>query len=82
MVVVPQSMGAIYFLHFLKWVETPPPVGGGGSPGWCNKHIKAVMNISPAFLGVPRAVSNIFSVEGNDVSFVRLVFATKSFVSI
>lgn len=73
-VVVPQAMGAIYFLHFLKWVETPPPMGGGGSPGWCDKHIKAVMNISPAFLGVPKATSNIFSAEGNDVAFVRLSF--------
>ncbi|KAL5169796.1 putative phospholipid:diacylglycerol acyltransferase 2 [Glycine soja] len=70
-VVVPQSMGAIYFLHFLKWVETPPPMGGGGGgPGWCDKYIKAIMNISPAFLGDPRAVSNIFSTEGS-VTFVR-----------
>ncbi|CAJ2654582.1 unnamed protein product [Trifolium pratense] len=70
-VVVPQSMGAIYFLHFLKWVETPPPMGGGGGPGWCDKHIKAIMNISPEFLGVPKAVSNIFSAEGSDAAFVR-----------
>ncbi|MED6206024.1 hypothetical protein PIB30_023091 [Stylosanthes scabra] len=71
-VVVPQSMGAVYFLHFLKWVETPRDMGGGGGgPGWCDKHIKAVMNISPSFLGSPRAVSNIFSAEGNDVPFVR-----------
>lgn len=81
-VVVPQSMGAIYFLHFLKWVETPPPMGGGGGgPGWCDKYIKAIMNISPAFLGDPRAVSNIFSTEGS-VTFVRSVFATKSSISI
>lgn len=80
-VVVPQSMGAIYFLHFLKWVETPSPMGGGGGAGWCDKHIKAVMNISPAFLGNPRAVSNIFSAEGGDVGFVRLVLATESFFS-
>ncbi|KAJ1408428.1 Lecithin:cholesterol/phospholipid:diacylglycerol acyltransferase [Sesbania bispinosa] len=72
-VVVPQSMGAIYFLHFLKWVETPPPMGGGGGPGWCDKHIKAIMNISPAFLGIPKAVSNIFSAEGSDIAFVRAV---------
>ncbi|XWS28639.1 hypothetical protein CRYUN_Cryun25bG0088300 [Craigia yunnanensis] len=31
-VVVPHSMGVIYFLHLLKWVETPPPMGGGGGP--------------------------------------------------
>ncbi|KAK2975988.1 hypothetical protein RJ640_000100 [Escallonia rubra] len=31
-VVVPHSMGVIYFLHFLKWVESPPPMGGGGGP--------------------------------------------------
>ncbi|XP_020215180.1 putative phospholipid:diacylglycerol acyltransferase 2 isoform X1 [Cajanus cajan] len=71
-VVVPQSMGAIYFLHFLKWVETPPPMGGGGGQGWCDRYIKAIMNISPAFLGVPKAVSNIFSTEGS-FAFVRAV---------
>ncbi|KAG4191631.1 hypothetical protein ERO13_A07G106700v2 [Gossypium hirsutum] len=70
-VAVPHSMGVIYFLHFLKWVETPPPMGGGGGPGWCAKHIKAVMNIGPAFLGVPKAVSNLFSAEGKDVSYIR-----------
>ncbi|CAL0333999.1 unnamed protein product [Lupinus luteus] len=70
-VVVPQAMGATYFLHFVKWVETPLPMGGGGGLGWCDKHIKAIMNINPAFLGVPKAVSNIFSAEDNDVAFVR-----------
>ncbi|KAL6341953.1 hypothetical protein AAG906_038198 [Vitis piasezkii] len=70
-VVVPHSMGVIYFFHFLKWVESPPPMGGGGGTGWCAKHIKAIMNIGPAFLGVPKAVSNIFSAEAKDVAFVR-----------
>uniref|UniRef100_M0ZI48 phospholipid:diacylglycerol acyltransferase n=1 Tax=Solanum tuberosum TaxID=4113 RepID=M0ZI48_SOLTU len=70
-VVVPHSMGVIYFLHFLKWVEAPPPVGGGGGLGWCAKHIKAIMNIGPAFLGVPKAVANILSAEGRDVAFIR-----------
>lgn len=74
-VIVPQSMGAIYFLHFLKWVETPLPMGGGGGSGWCDKHIKAIMNASPAFLGVPKAVSNIFSAEGSDAAFVGLVLS-------
>lgn len=73
-VVVPHSMGVIYFLHFLKWVEAPPPMGGGGGPDWCNKHIKAVMNIGPAFLGVPKAVGNLLSAESKDVAFIRLVF--------
>ncbi|XP_062105240.1 putative phospholipid:diacylglycerol acyltransferase 2 [Humulus lupulus] len=70
-VVVPHSMGVIYFLHFMKWVESPPPMGGGGGPDWCAKHIKAIMNIGPAFLGVPKAVSNLFSAEGKDVAFLR-----------
>lgn len=74
-VVVPHSMGVIYFLHFMKWVESAPPMGGGGGAGWCAKHIKAVMNIGPTFLGVPKAVSNIFSAEGKDVAYVRLDFA-------
>ncbi|KAF9591731.1 hypothetical protein IFM89_006077 [Coptis chinensis] len=70
-VVVPHSMGVIYFLHFLKWVEAPPPMGGGGGPQWCAKHIKSVMNIGPAFLGVPKTVSSLFSAEGKDVAFAR-----------
>ncbi|KAG6778105.1 hypothetical protein POTOM_017955 [Populus tomentosa] len=70
-VVVPHSMGVIYLLHFLKWVETPPPMGGGGGPGWCAKHIKAIMNIGPVFLGVPKAVSNLFSAEARDVASIR-----------
>lgn len=71
-VVVPHSMGVLYFLHFLKWVEMPAPLGGGGGPTWCAKHIKAVMNIAPAFLGVPKAVTNIISNEGKDFAAIRL----------
>ncbi|KAL6204939.1 hypothetical protein ACLB2K_022205 [Fragaria x ananassa] len=70
-IVVPHSMGSIYFLHFMKWVETPPPMGGGGGPSWCATHIKAIVNIGPAFLGVPKAVSSIFSAEGKDVAYIR-----------
>ncbi|KAL0346732.1 UNVERIFIED_CONTAM: Phospholipid:diacylglycerol acyltransferase 1 [Sesamum calycinum] len=33
-VVVPHSMGVLYFLHFMKWVEAPKPMGGGGGPNW------------------------------------------------
>nr|XP_043631861.1 putative phospholipid:diacylglycerol acyltransferase 2 [Erigeron canadensis] len=70
-VVVPHSMGVNYFLHFLKWVEAPPPMGGGGGPGWCAKHIKAIMNIAPAFLGIPKAVSCLLSAEAKDIAMVR-----------
>lgn len=73
MVVLPHSMGAVYFLHFLKWVESPAPMGGGGGPGWCAKHIKAVMNIGPTFLGVPKAFSTVLSAEGKDISLIRSV---------
>ncbi|KAL4652465.1 hypothetical protein ACB092_01G235200 [Castanea dentata] len=70
-VVIPHSMGAIYFLHFMKWVEAPAPVGGGGGSNWCAKHIKAVMNIGGPFLGVPKAVSGLFSIEAKDVAVAR-----------
>ncbi|KAJ6897095.1 hypothetical protein NC651_023087 [Populus alba x Populus x berolinensis] len=70
-VMVFHSMGVIYFLHFLKWVEAPPPMGGGGGPGWCAKHIKAIMNIGPVFLGVPKTISNLFSAGAKDVASIR-----------
>lgn len=72
-VIVPHSMGVIYFLHFTKWVEAPLPYGGGGGPDWCDKHIKAIMNIGPAFLGVPKTVANVLSAESKDVAFIRAV---------
>ncbi|KAL6330934.1 hypothetical protein AAG906_009362 [Vitis piasezkii] len=70
-VVIPHSMGVLYFLHFMKWVEAPAPMGGGGGSGWCAKHIKAVMNIGGPFLGVPKAVSGLFSAEAKDIAVAR-----------
>ncbi|XP_028078634.1 phospholipid:diacylglycerol acyltransferase 1-like [Camellia sinensis] len=67
-VIIPHSMGALYFLHFMKWVEAPPPMGGGGGSDWCSKHIKAVMNIGGPFLGVPKVVSGLFSAEAKDIA--------------
>ncbi|KAG6426386.1 hypothetical protein SASPL_110609 [Salvia splendens] len=72
-VIIPHSMGVLYFLHFMKWVEAPAPMGGGGGPYWCAKHIKAVMNIGGPFLGVPKAVSGLFSAEGRDIAVARAV---------
>ncbi|KAF3439652.1 hypothetical protein FNV43_RR17930 [Rhamnella rubrinervis] len=70
-VVIPHSMGALYFLHFMKWVEAPTPMGGGGGSDWCSKHIKAVMNIGGPFLGVPKAVAGLFSIEAKDIAVAR-----------
>nr|AHA57448.1 phospholipid:diacylglycerol acyltransferases 2 [Linum usitatissimum] len=70
-VIIPHSMGVLYFLHFMKWVEAPSPMGGGGGPDWCSKHIKAVMNIGGPFLGVPKAVTGLFSAEARDIAVVR-----------
>ncbi|KAL0678071.1 hypothetical protein Bca4012_006052 [Brassica carinata] len=46
-------------------------VCGGGGSGWCDKHIKAVVNIGPVFLGVPKAISNLLSAEGKDFPYAR-----------
>lgn len=73
-VIVPHSMGVLYFLHFMKWVEAPAPMGGGGGPDWCSKHIKAVMNIGGPFLGVPKAVAGLFSAEAKDVAVARFFY--------
>ncbi|XP_077236308.1 phospholipid:diacylglycerol acyltransferase 1-like isoform X2 [Tasmannia lanceolata] len=72
-VVIPHSMGVLYFLHFMKWVEAPTPMGGGGGQNWCAKHIKAVMNIAGPFLGVPKAVAGLFSAEAKDVAVARAI---------
>ncbi|KAJ8448243.1 hypothetical protein Cgig2_025167 [Carnegiea gigantea] len=72
-VIVPHSMGVLYFLHFMKWVEAPPPMGGGGGLDWCAKHIKAVMNIGGPFLGVPKSVPGLFSAEAKDIAVARAI---------
>lgn len=73
-VVIPHSMGAVYFLHFMKWVETPVPMGGGGGSDWCAKHIKAIVNIGGPFLGVPKSVAGLFSIEARDIAVARFLF--------
>ena len=73
-VVIPHSMGVLYFLHFMKWVEAPEPMGGGGGSDWCAKHIKSVMNIGGPFLGVPKSVAGLFSIEGRDIALARFLF--------
>ncbi|KAK1396963.1 PDAT [Heracleum sosnowskyi] len=70
-VVIPHSMGVLYFLHFMKWVEAPAPVGGGGGSHWCANHIKAIMNIGGPFLGVPKAVTAVFSSEAREIAVAR-----------
>ncbi|XP_051147592.1 phospholipid:diacylglycerol acyltransferase 1-like [Andrographis paniculata] len=74
-VITAHSMGVLYFLHFMKWVEAPAPMGGGGGSDWCAKHIKAVMNIGGPFLGVPKAASGLFSAEARDVAVARGIAA-------
>ncbi|KAM0037305.1 putative transferase [Helianthus debilis subsp. tardiflorus] len=70
-VVIPHSMGTLYFMHFMKWAEAPQPLGGGGGPNWCAKHIKAVMNIGGPLLGLPKIVAGLFSAEAKDIAVAR-----------
>lgn len=72
-VVIPHSMGSLYFLHFLKWVEAPAPMGGGGGPDWVARHIRATMNIAGPFLGVPKAFAGLFSAEAKDIAVARAI---------
>ncbi|TKY64292.1 Phospholipid:diacylglycerol acyltransferase 1 [Spatholobus suberectus] len=72
-VIIPHSMGVSYFLHFMKWVEAPAPMGGGGGPDWCSKYIKAVVNIGGPFLGVPKAIAGLFSAEARDIAVARTI---------
>ncbi|GKB99992.1 phospholipid:diacylglycerol acyltransferase 1-like protein [Tanacetum coccineum] len=66
-VIIPHSMGVFYFLHFTK----PAPMGGGGGPELCAKHIKAVTNIGGPLLGAPKALAGLFSTEAKDIAFAR-----------
>ncbi|GLU10105.1 hypothetical protein SLE2022_269280 [Rubroshorea leprosula] len=75
-VVISHSMGVLYFLHFMNWVDALAPMGGEGGSNWCANHIKAVMNISGPFLGVPKAVTRLFSVEARDIAVARYLFET------
>ena len=68
---VPHSMGSLYFLFFLKWVEAPAPYWGGGGPTWVNNHIHAVLNIAGPLLGVPKAFTGLFSAEAKDIAMAR-----------
>ncbi|CAI5459548.1 unnamed protein product [Closterium sp. Yama58-4] len=70
-VVVPHSMGVLYFLFFMKWVEAPAPLGGGGGPRWVHDHIRAVFNIGGPLLGAPKAFTGLFSAEAKDVAAIR-----------
>ncbi|GLU10094.1 hypothetical protein SLE2022_269190 [Rubroshorea leprosula] len=46
-------------------------MGGGDGSNWCANHIKAVVNIGGPFLGVPKAVTGLFSVEARDIVVAR-----------
>ncbi|CAM6085982.1 unnamed protein product [Calypogeia fissa] len=70
-VAVPHSMGSLYWLHFMKWVEAPKPMGGGGGPDWCARHVKAVINLAGPMLGVSKAFTGIFSAEAKDIAVAR-----------
>ncbi|KAL3699140.1 hypothetical protein R1sor_017162 [Riccia sorocarpa] len=70
---VPHSMGVLYFLHFMKWVEAPKPMGGGGGDQWCAKYLKAVMNIGGPLLGVAKTFTGLFSAEAKDIAVARAI---------
>ncbi|GJP62660.1 hypothetical protein CLOP_g19694 [Closterium sp. NIES-67] len=70
-VIVPHSMGVLYFLFFMKWVEAPAPLGGGGGSRWVHDHIRAVFNIGGPLLGAPKAFTGLFSAEAKDVAAIR-----------
>lgn len=56
-------MGTTVVLHFLKWVEAPDGLGGGGGDAWVETHIESLVNIAGTLLGVPKAVSSLLSGE-------------------
>eukprot|EP01101_Sappina_pedata_P000742 TRINITY_DN10932_c0_g1_i1.p1 TRINITY_DN10932_c0_g1~~TRINITY_DN10932_c0_g1_i1.p1 ORF type:complete len:705 (-),score=283.23 TRINITY_DN10932_c0_g1_i1:54-2168(-) len=55
------SMGAITLHYFLRWVENK-------EPGWCDKYVQASINVGPAYLGAPKALSFLTSAEVRDTA--------------
>jgi phospholipid:diacylglycerol acyltransferase len=72
-VFVPHSMGCGMFYYFLKWAESSN--GGGGGGRWADTHVHAIVNIGPAFLGTPKAVSALLSGEMRDTAQLGLMQA-------
>ena len=67
-VIVTHSQGGLVTHHFLKWVESTNKSFGGNSPGWTAKHVHAIVNTAPTYLGVPKAAPCIISGESRDTT--------------
>lgn len=65
-VILAHSMGSIVFQYFLKWVESKNGANSGSN--WVSTYIESIVHIGGAMLGVPKAVSSLFSGEMRDTA--------------
>lgn len=71
-VILCHSLGAMAWLHFMKWVEADTKetggYGGNGGKNWVDKHIESYVNIAGPLLGAPKSISCIVSGEMKDTA--------------
>lgn len=65
-VILCHSLGAMAWLHFMKWVEAG--IGGNGGKEWVDKYIESYVNIAGPLLGAPKSISCIVSGEMRDTA--------------
>ena len=63
-VLASHSMGSQVVFFFLKWVEADGY--GGGGPGWVDRHVESMVDISGSLLGTPKAIVALLSGEMKD----------------
>lgn len=63
-VLASHSMGSQVVFFFLKWVEADGY--GGGGPGWVDRHVDSMVDISGSLLGTPKAIVALLSGEMKD----------------
>lgn len=65
-VILAHSMGSIVFQYFLKWIESKNGANSGSD--LVSTYIESIVHIGGAMLGVPKAVSSLFSGEMRDTA--------------
>eukprot|EP01080_Neovahlkampfia_damariscottae_P000324 gene324-6738_t len=76
--IIGHSLGAVLFTYFLQWIQKD----GNVSNKWVDEHISHFYNIAGPLLGVPKAVSAIYSGETKDTSNLFMHSAVENIFTI